>query len=600
MALLLHCHAISKQYGAAPLFKNVSFMVEDEDRLALIGPNGSGKSTLLQILAGILDPDEGAVTPRKWLRRCYVPQEPAFPPGATVRQVLEHAVAEDGLEEGERLARVSETLGRAGFPDPEAPAAQLSGGWRKRLAIAQALVRRPDLLLLDEPTNHLDLEGILWLEKTLLSAPFAAILVSHDRYFLENVATEVAELNPMYPEGIFRVKGRYSDFLAAKDEFLLAQSRRQEALESRVRRELEWLRSGAKARTTKAKARVEEARRLTGELDGLATRLKSSTVAVQFTASERRSKRLIELEGVSKSLGGRLLFQDVSLTLTPGIRIGLCGMNGAGKTTLLRILCGELEPDAGKVRRAENLRVVYFDQERARLDADVTLKRALAPDGDSVIYRGRMQHVNGWAKRFLFRTEQLEQPVSKLSGGERARVLIARLMLEPADVLLLDEPTNDLDIPTLETLEESLLDFPGALALVTHDRYMMDRVSTAILGLDGEGGVTLYADYTQWEQDLALRKAQQEMPAPPPASKPKSEPPRKKLSYLEEREWESMELRILEAESRLAAQQAALEHASANGDAVAARAAWDALTAAQEEVERLYNRWAELEAKRNG
>ena len=599
MSLLLNCQSISKSFGAEPLFENVSFTISEGERLGLIGPNGSGKSTFLQILAGMQQPDTGECVPRKLVRLGYVPQEPSFAAGLTVRAVLDGALAGELIEDAAKLARVAAVLGRVGFPDEQAAASTLSGGWRKRLAIASELVRQPDILLLDEPTNHLDLEGILWLEKLLQSAPFACVVVSHDRYFLENVATSMAELNRLYPEGLFRASGTYSDFLAAKDDFLLAQSKHQEALENRVRRELEWLRRGPKARATKAKARIDNAHRLMDQLDDVNTRMQSSSTRIDFVATERRTKRLIELKGVAKSLGGKLLFRDVDMVIAPGARLGITGMNGTGKTTLLRILKGDLEADAGTVNRAENLRIVYFDQERAQLDPTISLKRALAPEGDSVIYRGSVQHVNGWAKRFLFRPEQFEMPVGRLSGGERARVLIARLMLAEADVLLLDEPTNDLDIPTLETLEESLLDFPGALVLITHDRYMMDRVSTALCGLDGEGGARLFADYSQWEQSLASRK-QAKAVKEPAAARVRNVPAVKRHSYLEAREWETMEQRILEAEETLAARQAELDGASQSGDAARAHEAYAAVGVAQAEVDAFYARWAELESKLQG
>ncbi len=600
MSLLLNCQSISKSYGAEPLFENVSLTISEGDRLGLIGPNGSGKSTFLQILAGMREPDAGLCTLRKLVRLGYVPQEPTFATGSSIREVLDEALHAEPLEDAEKLARVAAVIGRVGFTDEHVDAATLSGGWRKRLAIARELVRQPDILLLDEPTNHLDLEGILWLEKLLQSAPFACVVVSHDRYFLENVATSMAELNRLYPEGMFRTSGRYSDFLAAKDEFLLTQTKQQETLENRVRRELEWLRRGPKARATKAKARIDNAHRLIDQLDDVTSRNQSSTTRIDFVASERRTKRLIELHGVSKALGGRTLFNNVDLVISPGTRIGITGMNGTGKTTLLRILKGDLEQDGGTLERADNLRIVYFDQERAQLDPTVTLKRALAPEGDSVIYRGNVQHVNGWAKRFLFRPEQFEMPVGRLSGGERARVLIARLMLAEADVLLLDEPTNDLDIPTLETLEDSLQDFPGALVLITHDRYMMDRVSTTIFGLDGEGGAEMFADYSQWEQALAARRQAKTVKEPAAAVRVKSAPATKRHSYLEAREWESMEQRIMEAEETLAARQAALDDASQSGDAARAHEAYDAVLAAQSAVDALYSRWGELEAKLQG
>ncbi len=353
----------------------------------------------------------------------------------------------------------------------------------------------------------MDLEGISWLEKLITSASFACVVVSHDRYFLENISNGMAELSRVYPDGIFRTEGNYSTFLQRREEFLNAQAKHQEALANRVSIEIEWLRRGAKARTTKSKARIDAAGRMIGELAEVNARTQTAVTRIDFNASDRKTKKLIEMLGVSKTLGGRPLFRDLDLTLMPGRRVGLVGANGTGKSTLLKIIRSEITPDAGEVRRADNVRIVYFDQAREQLQPELTLRKALAAHGDSVIYQDQPVHVVAWAKRFLFRTDQLEMPVGRLSGGEKARVLIARLMLEPADVLLLDEPTNDLDIATLEVLEENLTEFPGALVLVTHDRFMLDRVSTLVMGLDGEGGAQAFAEYAQWEQAQLSKKS---------------------------------------------------------------------------------------------
>ena len=448
MSLLINLQEISKAFGSAPLFQGVSLTIGDEDRLGLIGPNGAGKSTLLQILAGLQDPDTGERSFRKLLRLGYVSQESNFEAGTTVGDLL-----------------TPEVLGRAGFTDGSSDVASLSGGWKKRLAIAIELAKEPDVLMLDEPTNHLDLDGILWLEKLLKTAPFASVTVSHDRYFLENIATDMAELSRQYVGGLLRVKGNYSEFLIRRDELLTVQARQQDALQNKVKGEIEWLRRGAKARTSKSKARIDDAGRLMAELADVTDRNRTGTTKIDFQASERKTKKLIELRGLEKSLGGKRLFRNLDLRLSPGRRIGLVGANGTGKSTLLKILKGDIEPDAGVVERADGVRIVYFDQNRVQVDPTATLKRALVSHGDSVMYQDKPVHVISWAKRFLFRPEQLEMPINRLSGGEKARVLIARLMLEPADVLLLDEPTNDLDIPTLEVLEENLADFPGALVL---------------------------------------------------------------------------------------------------------------------------------------
>jgi ABC transport system ATP-binding/permease protein len=599
MPVLLSCESIAKTYGSRTLFTELSVALSDGERLGLIGPNGSGKSTLMEILCGVKEPDSGTVSARKLTRIGYVPQDSVFAPGFTVRQVLDQAASALPLDSHERSALVAETTGRTGFLDDSAPAEALSGGWKKRLAIAAQLVRSPDVLLLDEPTNHLDLEGILWLERLLANTRFASMVISHDRYFLENVATHMAEINRVYPGGLFYVRGNYSEFLEKREDFLHAQAQHQESLENRVRREVEWLRRGPKARTTKSKARIQDAERLMGELSDVNARTRTATAQIDFTSSERKTKKLLVAEAIDKTLGGRTLFRGLNVTLRPGSRLGLVGPNGSGKTTLLKIFAAEISPDAGNLERADQLQIVSFEQNRDVLDPNLTLRRSLAPEGDVVLFRDRPVHVAGWAKRFLFHNEQLEMPVGSLSGGERARVLIARLMLQPADLLLLDEPTNDLDIPTLEVLEENLLDFPGAIVLVTHDRYLLDRVSTTVLGLDGEGGALAYADYSQWEQERTARPSRKEPTdrndAPAPAAAPAA---KKKLSYLEQREWEQIEARILEAEAELEHKTSALQDPQIAADGVLLQQTYTELQSAQARVDKLYERWAELEAKR--
>ncbi len=595
MGLLLNVQSVSKKFGADPLFESVSFTVSDGDRIGLIGPNGAGKSTLLGMVAGRIPPDQGEIVVRKLVRVSYVPQESTFASGITVREVLERAFS--GHDDAELRGRVAETLGRAGFDNGESEAAALSGGWRKRLAIAEALINKPDVVLLDEPTNHLDLEGILWLERLLRESRFGSIVVSHDRYFLENAANSILELNRAYSAGLFRAEGNYSRFLERREEFLRAQAKYQDALANRARTELEWLRRGPKARATKAKARIDTAHEMLSELKDLNSRDVSSSVGIDFTSSDRKSKKLIQAEKLTYRVGERTLFRDLTFTVVPSQRIGLVGPNGSGKTTLLRLLMGELEPASGQVERAPGLRIVYFDQERARLNLDVTLRRALAPDGDSVVYQDRVIHAASWAARFLFRKEQLEQPVSRLSGGERARVLIANLMLQPADVLMLDEPTNDLDIPTLEILEESLLEFTGALVMVTHDRYLLDRVSTVVIGLDGQGGAEQFADYPQWEEWQVSRRALGKNVQKAQVPKHALSATRKKLSYKDARDLESIEVRIEEAETAVAAQQALLNDPVVSRDPQRVHEAYEAQQAAQSTVDQLYARWAELEAK---
>jgi ATP-binding cassette subfamily F protein uup len=602
LAPIINAQGISKAFGSTVLFQDVSFTVSEGDRIGLIGPNGSGKSTLLRILAGDEEADSGEIAIRKRVRLTCVLQDSKFASGETVRSVVEKALERAAISTTERGTLFAETLGRAGFDELETAAGALSGGWQKRLAIVEALVQRPDILLLDEPTNHLDLAGIEWLEALLRDAPFACVVVSHDRYFLENVATEMAELNRTYPDGLLRVRGNYTRFLEKKEEFLHSQSKRQEALENLVHNEIAWLRRGAKARTRKSKARIDKAGELMNELADLNVRTRTETANIDFSATDRKTKRLIEMEGMAYEIGGRTLFDGLNFVITAGMRVGLVGPNGSGKTTLLRLLRGELSPSAGEIGRADWLRIVYFDQTR-RLDPDETLRRALAPDSDSVIYQDRVIHVASWAARFLFTGEQLNQPVGRLSGGERARVLIAQLMLQPADVLLLDEPTNDLDIPTLEILEESLLEYRGALVLVTHDRYMLDRVSTIVLGLDGLGGAESFADYSQWEAWQAERKqpkASSSGGIEARRTKTDAEPltVKKKLSYLEAREYATIEQRVEVAEQVLQEKRAQLEDPAIASDGPRLVRAHAEMDEAQKIADELYSRWAELEQKK--
>ena len=599
MPPLINAQGISKAFGANPLFHNISFTVSEGDRIGLIGPNGSGKSTLLRVLAGEVDLDGGEIAVRKRLRLTYVEQDSRFDAGLTVRSVVENAMQRSAIPDSERGTRFAETLGRAGFEDFNAEATALSGGWQKRLAIVEALVQGPDILLLDEPTNHLDLAGIEWLELVLEQAAFACVVISHDRYFLENVTSDIAELSRVYPDGLLRVHGTYSTFLEKKEEFLHAQSKRQEALENLVHSEIEWLRRGAKARTRKSKARIDKAGKLIGELANLNARTRSTTAQIDFSATDRKTKRLVELQNVGYEIGERSLFKGLDFIVTAGMRVGLVGPNGSGKTTLLRLLRGELTPTTGEIRRADWLRIVYFDQSR-ELDTNVTLRRALAPEGDSVIYQDRVMHVASWAAKFLFTGEQLNQPVERLSGGERARVLIAQLMLQPADLLLLDEPTNDLDIPTLEILEQSLLEFRGSLALVTHDRYMLDRVSSVVLGLDGLGGAESFGDYSQWETWQADRKQAETDAGVDTRSEASAEKPtrsKKKLSYLEAREYDGIEQQVAIAEETLQAAREQLEDPAIASDGPRLLIAHSEVEAAQEKVDALYARWAELESK---
>ena len=606
MSNIIVCKGVSKSFGSQQLFQDIDLIVHSGDKIGVIGPNGSGKSTLLKILCDLEDTDEGQVVKQKFVRLSYLAQTDLFDHQKSVFDNLFSALDDEDLEDTEKYTLINTVLSRAEFPDNDVLVVNLSGGWRKRLSICRALLVKPDVLVMDEPTNHLDIEGILWLEKILASGngPGAYLLVSHDRRLLENSTNRIVELSSVYPDGTLQVQGCYSKFLDMREEFLSGQQDEEERLANKAKREVEWLRRGPKARATKAKYRIDEAHKLTGDLAEVKARNRSiSSVQIDFEATGRKTKQLLEMTGVSKAFGDNVLFENLDITLAPGSRLGLLGRNGCGKSTLMKLLAegeaGTKNADSGTIRVADKVKIVNFDQNREGIDPNITLKRALAPEGDSIMFRDRSLHVVSWAKKFLFRPDQLETPVGQLSGGEQARILIASLMRSPADILLLDEPTNDLDIASLDVLESSLLEFPGALVLVTHDRFLLDRVCQRLLGFGGKSGVTYYADYEQWLADLpdgAQDKKQAKKLAALVAPVKKGG----KLSYLDQREYDQIEEQIAEAEIRVSGLQEKMGLPEVVADSKELAATWAEVEVAQSEVEKLYSRWDELEAKLEG
>ena len=586
---------MSKSYGHQELFDRISLSFYSDERLGLIGPNGSGKSTLLKILADVETPDSGQVARNGAAHLVYLPQEDVFAPGLSVEAALLHALPEAMKDMG--LDAIRDLIREMQFPDLQQQVATLSGGWRKRLAIACALIQEPDLLLMDEPTNHLDLEGILWLEKRLKRARFAFVLVSHDRYFLENVTNRIVELNRRYPDGYLKVEGNYSQFLERREAVFVQQDREEQVLANKFRRELEWLRRGPKARTTKATARIDAAYDLKDELTETRSRnTQGAATQIEFDATRRKTRKLVELKQVTVERGGRALVTGLDLLLTPGICLGLLGRNGSGKSSLMGLLKGEIKAAAGETFWADDLKIVSFDQQRAQLDQSLSLKNTLAPLGESVVFQGKPMHVTAWARRFLFPIEKLGLPVSQLSGGEQARVLIAQLMLKPADILLLDEPTNDLDIPTLEVLEDSLEEFPGAIVLITHDRYLMDRLSDRLLYLDGQGGAETFADYSQWLQAYSAQA-----PATAEGGKPAPKKPSPQgLNREGKKELDGIQKKVERAEAEVARLQAEMLSPAVASDAERLKELYAAAEAAQARVAQIYARWEELEALNRG
>jgi ATP-binding cassette subfamily F protein uup len=601
MAILVSAHQLGKSFSARPLFKGLTFSLESGDRVGLIGPNGAGKSTLLKILASKTEADQGTLSLQRGLRVGYLEQVPELHPGASILDSILEGVADPS--DWENISKAQEFVSKFELDkfDPETKVGTLSGGWKKRVALARELVRSPDLLLLDEPTNHLDVESILWLEELLSGARFATLTITHDRLFLQKISNRILELDPRHEGGLLSVKGDYATYLEVRDQLISSQERREVILKNTLRRETEWLRRGAKARTTKQQARIKRAGELEDEVGALTQRNIDRRVRIEFQSAEKNPKKLLEAKSISKVYGEQKIFSDVSLLLTPGTRVGLLGKNGSGKSTLIRCLLGMEKPTSGEVFRSEHLSVAYFDQTRETLDPEKTVAKTLCPVGEFVDYRGGRVHIRSYLDRFLFTQGQMDMRVGSLSGGEQSRVLVARLMLTEANLLVLDEPTNDLDMATLSVLESCLTDFPGSVILVTHDRYFLDQVANTILAFPlspEESELTRFANLEQWE---IWHAEEQERLARKSASSgglggnvvPLKK--KKKLGFKEQRELDSMESRIHEVEAvleKLTAESALPKNAS---NATLLAELTKKMSDAQSEIDRLYARWAELE-----
>lgn len=599
MSLIFSLKNISKTYGDDTLFQELSIDFKLNEQLGLIGMNGSGKSTLLKLIAGQTQPDTGELITRTGLRFIYLPQEDQLNPDQTVEQLLYASIKDSPFDDKQRHKIVQKSLGKGGFTDPAMTSKQLSGGWKKKLAITRALCCKPDILLLDEPTNHLDINGILWLEEILKTADFSFIVVSHDRTFLENVCLNVMEIGRYYAAGYFKIQGQYKKFEKERNKFLDAQQKRQTSLAGKMRREDEWLKQGPKARSTKSKYRIEQAQKLRMELFALKDRNKNTaTVEIDFHATGRQTKKLLRAYHLKKSMNGKKLFSDLTFEIGPGFCLGVVGENGSGKSTFLSILEKKILPDEGKVEWAQDLKISVFDQNRSKLNPQLTLKQALNPGGgDSVNYKGRSIHVVTWAKRFLFMPDQLDMPVKSLSGGEKARIIIANIMLTPCDILLLDEPTNDLDILSLEVLEDSIRQFPGAVILVSHDRYLMDKVCHKILYLDTTAQARFFKDF---QQILNFRQTMVEKPKKNRTTKEKKKPTIIAFSYKDKYELDHIEEKILAAEEEVDGLTAKIQHPEIISHPEKMKHYCSLLKQTQEQVQELYDRWECLEEKKAG
>ncbi len=592
MSQLISAHQLSHAFASRQLFRQVSLGVFEGDRIGLVGPNGAGKSTLLKILAKEIKPDSGEVTYRRGLKMGFLPQTPQFREGETLLEALT-SKTHDPVEAMASAYMWISKLGLDRF-DPDVSVSTLSGGWKKRLALGRELMTEPEVLLLDEPTNHLDIESILWLEEFIEQSPMAFITITHDRLFLQRISNKIFDLDPRNPNHLLVIDGDYVKYLEAKELLLAGEQHREWTMKNTLRRETEWLRRGAKARQTKQKGRIDRAHDLKDEVQEIANRNRKRQVNIEFGEGDKAPKRLIVAENISK----RELFKDFSTVITPKSRVGLLGRNGAGKSTLIRLLLKQDEPDTGRVQIADGIKIAYFEQNRETLNPKLSLLKNICPEGDYVNYQGQYVFARSYLERFLFYTQQMDLPVEKLSGGEQSRLRIAQLMLQPASVLVLDEPTNDLDLETLTILEDALRDFPGAVILVTHDRYFMDQVATEILAFPHSGGpIERFADYLQWEA-WQLEQNQKEAAAEKESRQAaKSGEKGKKLSFKEKFELENMESTILELEQKLAEFEAMAQAPEVVSNASKVQDVYDQIHSLQKQIESLYSRWAELEKR---
>jgi len=589
---LLTIDQVTLAFGHLPLFNGANLRVEPGERLALIGRNGSGKSTLLKVVAGDIEPDTGTIWRAPALRIARLAQDIPAGDERTVREEVGAGLAPD-VEGWSADHRIDAILSRLSLP-ADRRVAELSGGWRRRVLLGKALVDDPDLLLLDEPTNHLDIDAIEWLENHLRDFAGTLLFVTHDRAFLQRLATRIIELDR---GELTAWPGSYESYLEKKAAALDTEARDLERLDKKLAEEEAWLRRGIKARRTRDEGRVRALMTLRAER--AAYRAQSGSARMALAAADSSGRMVFELDHVSKSYGGTPVVRDVSTRIMRGDRVGLIGSNGSGKTTLLQLLVGELAPDAGEVRHGTRLQLAYFDQQRARLDGDRTVAESVA-DGDTVTINGEERHVLGYLADFLFPPERARSPVSSLSGGERNRLLLARLFTRPANVLVFDEPTNDLDIETLELLEDLIEAFDGTVLLVTHDRAFLDNVVTSTLAFEGDGvvreNVGGWEDYVRSRRAAPVDRADERRERERPERQRPERPDRKKRTFNEEREYAALPSRIeaLEIEQQQLQEQVAAPEFY-KSPAVQIQTVLARIDTIHAELEQALARWVELE-----
>jgi ATP-binding cassette subfamily F protein uup len=602
---LISGNNLSLTLGGRTLFTGLGFSLAMGEKVGIIGANGVGKSSLCKMILGTLTPEKGQISKRKGLKIGYLSQTPEVVAGKSILETLIEASADP--HDWENMALAHELFSKFGFEpaglSEDTQTEVLSGGWRKKLALATEIMKKPDLLILDEPTNHLDVESILWLEDYLFESDFTYLAITHDRAFLDSISNVIWEMDPRNrsSNGILRVEGNYAAYCEIKEIQVAALQSTEKRMSNTLRRETEWLRRGPKARSTKQNARIERAYELQDEVADLKALTKTRKVGISFQTLEGTPKKLVEIKNLTKAFGGRTLLDNFNFTLERGQKLGLIGANGSGKSTLIKLIMGTEKPDKGEVIRADALKVAYFDQNRAHLDPKQNVLQSICPEGDYVKYQGNFVHARGYLERFLFGSDDLIKTVSKLSGGEQARLLIARLMLIDCNLLILDEPTNDLDIQTLNVLEDELRNYPGALIIVSHDRFFLDQVADFHLSIF-DGKITQFADVHQWERWMIKQNADPQTKAAPVLAKAQASTPAVsnagKLKYSEKIELEKMESEIAKAEKELADLQEESLKTETASDALRMKAIYADMATTQEKIDTLYKRWSELDARK--
>ncbi len=621
---LLNAISIGQSYAGRTLFKDINFSVYESERIGLVGPNGAGKSTLMKIMAGISAPENGNIVARKGLTIGYLPQDPHF---ETDQNLLEALLGPEP-EQNENLADAYEWLSRLDLIQfgEYSMANSLSGGWQKRLALAREMLKNPDLILLDEPTNHLDVGSILWLEEYLANQRAALLMITHDRLFLMRVCKVILDLDPRNPNLLHRFDQDYLSYLEEKAALIKSQTAKEQRMRNTLTREKEWLARGAQARQTKQKARIERAGELKGDVKFLEEKNRKRIAELDFGGSGRVPKKLIELKNVDIGYPGKVILKNFNFVLRGKSRLGLLGNNGVGKSSLIKIFSGTLAPLTGTVEKAEQLRVAYFEQNKETLNPALSVLRNICSDGDYVHVQGEATFAKSYLERFLFRYDQMDLPVAKLSGGEKSRLRLAQLMLMEANLLILDEPTNDLDMETLEVLQQAIEDFQGAVVIVTHDRYFLDQVTTEILAFDrtseDEGAPILtqtFQSYFQWEQfhfsgqKFASKSAAANEAAAALGTEPRSHVEgassidsstvetnkAKKLTFKEQHELKNMEGLIagLELEKNQLLEKVAKPENLADSSLLTE--SYTRLSRIDEELEKHFARWQDLEARKD-